>query len=102
MHYNLDFFSIEPTTIIGSILNTLILFLVLKHFLFDKVNAVLDSRRTEVSKTYEDANAALNNAKQLETEYTEKLSAAKEESAGFAKPRTAKTPRKRLRAAPTR
>lgn len=90
MHYNLDFFSIEPTTIIGSILNTLILFLVLKHFLFDKVNAVLDSRRTEVSKTYEDANAALNNAKQLETEYTEKLSAAKEESAEIVKNATKK------------
>lgn len=90
MHYNLDFFSIDFTTIVGSILNTLILFLVLKHFLFDKVNAVLDSRRTEVAKTYEDADAALNNAKQLETEYTEKLSAAKEESAEIVKNATKK------------
>lgn len=90
MHYNLDFFSIDLTTIVGSILNTLILFLVLKHFLFDKVNAVLDSRRTEVAKTYEDADAALNSAKQLETEYTEKLSAAKEESAEIVKNATKK------------
>ena len=45
MHSNFDFFSIDLTTILGSILNALILFLVLKHFLFDKVNAVLDARR---------------------------------------------------------
>ena len=90
MHFNFDFFSIDLTTIIGSILNVLILFFVLKHFLFDKVNAVLDSRRTEVAKTYEDADSALNNAKQLESEYTEKLSAAKEESAEIVKNATKK------------
>ncbi|MCM1023186.1 MAG: F0F1 ATP synthase subunit B [Prevotella sp.] len=90
MHSNFDFFSIDLTTIVGSILNTLILFLVLKHFLFDKVNAVLESRRNEVAKTYEDADSALANAKQLETEYTEKLSAAKEESAEIVKNATKK------------
>ncbi len=90
MHYNLDFFSIELTTILGSILNVLILFFVLKHFLFDKVNAVLEARKTEVAKTYEDADSALSNAKQLESEYTEKLSAAKEESAEIVKNATKK------------
>lgn len=78
---NFEFFSFDLTTIIGTILNTLILFLVIKHFLFDKVNAILESRRTEVAKTYADADKAFENAKQLETEYTDKLSAAKEESA---------------------
>lgn len=87
---NFEFFSIDLTTILGTIINTLILFLVLRHFLFDKVNAVLDSRKTEVAKTYEDADAALNNAKQLESEYTEKLSAAKEESAEIVKNATKK------------
>ncbi len=90
MHFNFDFFSIDLTTILGSIFNVLILFFVLKHFLFDKVNAVLDSRKTEVAKTYEDADAALSNAKQLESEYTEKLSAAKEESAEIVKNATKK------------
>lgn len=87
---NFEFFSIDLTTILGTIINTLILFLVLRHFLFDKVNAVLDSRRNEVAKTYEDADAALSNAKQLESEYTEKLSAAKEESAEIVKNATKK------------
>ena len=97
MHFNFDFFSIDLTTILGSICNVLILFFVLKHFLFNKVNAVLDARKTEVAKTYEDADSALNNAKQLESEYTEKLSAAKEESAEIVKNAT-----KRRRAVPTR
>lgn len=87
---NFEFFSIDLTTILGTIINTLILFLVLRHFLFDKVNAVLDSRKNEVAKTYEDADAALSNAKQLESEYTEKLSAAKEESAKIVKNATKK------------
>lgn len=90
MHFYLDFFSIELTNIVGTILNALILFLVIKHFLFDKVNAVLDSRKNEVENTYKEADAALVNAKQLETEYTDKLSAAKEESAEIVKNATKK------------
>ncbi len=86
----LDFFSIDLTTIVGTIINTLILFLVIKHFLFDKVNEILESRKTEVAKTYEDADSALSNAKRLETEYSEKLSAAKEESAEIVKNATKK------------
>ena len=34
-----EFLSIDLTTIIATLLNTLILFLVLKHFLFDKVSS---------------------------------------------------------------
>lgn len=87
---NFEFFSIDLTTILGTIINTLILFLVLRHFLFDKVNAVLDSRKNEVANTYKEADSALANAKQLESEYTEKLSAAKEESAEIVKNATKK------------
>ncbi len=76
-----EFFSIDPASIVGTILNTLILFLVIKHFLFDKVNAVLEARKDEVAKTYEDADSTLRNAKRLENEYTERLSEAREESA---------------------
>lgn len=90
MHFYLDFFSIELTTIVGTVLNALILFLVIKHFLFDRVNAVLDSRKNEIENTYKEADAALVNAKQLETEYTDKLSAAKEESAEIVKNATKK------------
>ena len=85
-----DFFGIDLTTIIGVLLNTLILFLVFKKFLFDKVNAVLEERNGDVAKTYEDADKALENAKQLEIEYTEKIAAAKGESAEIVKNATKK------------
>ncbi len=86
----MDFLSFTPTTIIGTLLNALILFLIIKHFLFDKVNAVLEERKNAVAKTYEEADAALNSAKSMEVEYTEKLSAAKEESAEIVKNATKK------------
>ncbi len=85
-----EFFGIDLTTIIGVLLNTLILFLIFKKFLFDKVNAVLDQRNSAVAKTYEEADKTLENAKQLEVEYTEKLAAAKEESAEIVKNATKK------------
>ena len=40
-----DFLSINLTTIIATWLNLLILFLVLTHFLFDKVNKVMEDRK---------------------------------------------------------
>lgn len=78
---NFEFFSIEPSTIIGVLCNTLILFLLFKKFLFAPVNKIIDERKAQVSKTYEEADAALEHAKSMESEYTEKLTAAKEESA---------------------
>lgn len=81
MHLTFDFFSIEPSTIIGVLCNTLILFLLFKKFLFAPVNKIVDERKAQVSKTYDEADAALEHAKSMENEYTEKLSAAKEESA---------------------
>jgi F-type H+-transporting ATPase subunit b len=90
MDFHFEFFSIDLTSIIGTLINTLLLFLVLKHFLFDKINAVLESRKNEVAQTYEDADTALKNAKELETEYTEKLKGAKEESAEIIRSATQK------------
>lgn len=76
-----DFLSVNLTTIIATWLNLLILTLVLKHFLFDKVNKVMDDRKNEVAQTYKDADEAKENAKKLEAEYAERISGAKEESA---------------------
>lgn len=76
-----DFLSINLTTIIGTWLNLLILFLVLKHFLFNKVNKVIEDRKNEVAQSYKDADEAKENAKKLEAEYAERMSGAKEESA---------------------
>jgi F-type H+-transporting ATPase subunit b len=75
------FFSFDYTTILGTICNTLILFLVIKHFLFDKINALLESRNAEVAATYAEADDALKSASEKEKEYTERLSGAKAEAA---------------------
>ena len=85
-----EFLSINLTTIIATLLNSLILFLVLKHFLFDKVNAVIEERKNDVSKTYEEADAAKANALELERQYDEKLGQAKEESAAIIQAATRK------------
>lgn len=90
MSTNFEFFSIDLTTIVGTLVNLLILILVVKHFLFDKVNAILDARKTEVEKTYDEADIKLKNAESLENEYTERLAGAKEESAEIIKNATKK------------
>ena len=82
---NFEFLSIDPVTIIGVLCNTMILFLVFKFVLFKRVKAVVEKRREEISKTYKEADAALESAKMKEDEYTEKLSSAKEESAEIVK-----------------
>lgn len=76
-----EFLSIDLTTIIATLLNTLILFLVLRHFLFDKVNKVIENRKNDVKETYRQADEAKENAEKLEAEYTSRLEGAKEESA---------------------
>lgn len=77
----LDFLSIDVGSIIFTLINTLILFLVLKHFLFGRVNKVLEDRQNEVSSTYKNADETLENANQLKSKYTELIAGAKEESA---------------------
>lgn len=90
MSTNLEFFSIDLTTIVGTLANLLILFLVVKHFLFDKVNAILEARKTEVEKTYEEANKMLQTAEKLEKAKLDMLEGVKEESAEIIKNATKK------------
>ena len=88
MDVTFQFFSIEPTTIIGVLINTFILLLLFKKFLFEPVNKIVEQRKGEVAKTYEDADKTLESAHALQEEYTEKLSMAKEESARIIKTAT--------------
>ena len=85
MDINFEFFSIEPSTIIGVLCNTLILFLIFKKFLFGPVNKIIEERKAQVSKTYDEADRALKKAKDMESEYAQKLEGAKEESTEMVK-----------------
>ena len=74
----LGFLSIDIGTIIFTLCNLLILFLVFKHFLFGRVHKILDERQNDVSETYNKADAALEHAKSLESEYSGLMEGAKE------------------------
>lgn len=90
MHEFLDFLTIDTGTIIGTLLNTFILFLVLRHFLFGRVNKVLEDRQKYVETQYNDADKAKESALAIEADYTQKLLNAKEESAEIIKNATKK------------
>ena len=81
----LGFLSIDIGTIIFTLCNLLILFLVFKHFLFGRVHKILDERQNDVSETYNKAAAALEHAKSLGSEYSGLMEGAKEESAQMIK-----------------
>lgn len=86
----LDFFSIDPLSMILTLINTLILFLVIKHFLFGKVNAILEQRKNDVANTYKEADEAKQAAEDMKADYTERLAKAKTESAEIVKNATKK------------
>ncbi len=82
---NLDFLSIDTGSLIFTLTNTLILFLVIKHFLFGRVNKILEERKENISSTYKKADEAMANAKKLEADYNELMADAKEKSAEIVK-----------------
>ncbi len=76
----LDVISVNIWQIIISLCNLVILFLILKHFLFKPVNKVLDDRQKAIDTDYSDAKAALENAKKTENEWNGKIKAADEKA----------------------
>lgn len=74
-----DFVGVNFWTMIFAWCNLLILYFFLKKILFKPVKNMIDSRQKEVDDMYSSAEAAENNAKALEAEYTEKLAAANAE-----------------------
>ncbi|MDD7185002.1 MAG: F0F1 ATP synthase subunit B [Ruminococcus sp.] len=82
---NLDFLTIDIGSIIFNLANTLILFLVIKHFLFKPVNDIIEQRKHDVEETYSLADEALENARQSEKKYNDLIGNAREESAKIIK-----------------
>lgn len=75
----LDIISVNVWQILISLCNLLILFLVIKKFLFAPVNRIFEARRADIDKTYAEAEEARNEAESARTSYEEKLSAVREE-----------------------
>ncbi len=76
----LEFISIDAWTIIFQICNLLILFLLVKKFLWKRVMAVLDKRQEEIDGIYNAADKAKEDADQMKQEYTQRMSNAREEA----------------------
>lgn len=75
----MPFISVDAT-LIAQLLNTAILFLLLRKFLFKPVSGMIAAREAEVAKMYEDADADREAAQKLKDEYTESLSGARQEA----------------------
>lgn len=76
----LDVISVNFWSILVSLLNLLIIFLIVKKFLFKPVNKVLDERKNAVDKIYSDANTAKTEAETNKKVYEDKLAGVREEA----------------------
>ena len=75
-----EFISITPWTIIFQICNLLILFLLIKKFLFHRVMAILDKRQQEIDGLYDAAGKDRDDAAQMKEEYSRRMSNARDEA----------------------
>ena len=71
-----EFLNINFFTALFTLVNTIILFFVLKKFLFKPVMKMIQDRQEEIDAMYANADAAESHAKALEAEYQQKLSVA--------------------------
>lgn len=86
----LDLVSIVPWEIVTQLINLLLLFLLLKHFLFKPVQNILNARQAEIDKSYADAESAQNKAEALRDEYEKRIADAKSEASDIVKAATRK------------
>lgn len=82
--------SINPTTIIFTLINALIIFLLFRFFLYKPVCNILDKRKEMAAKEISEAQAAKESAQKAEQEYMERLADAKSEAAEIMKQATAR------------
>ena len=76
----LSFVTIDVWTMIMTWGNLLILFLLMKKFLFGPVKKILDERQAIIEKDLSDASSAKEDAEKMKEEYALKLSDAKTEA----------------------
>ena len=67
--------------IVWTIVNILVLFLLLKHFLFKPITEMMDSRTAEIENNLKDAEDQKQKASELTAQYEEKLQGAHAEAA---------------------
>lgn len=83
-----EFVSMDVVTLIAQLVNLLILYKLVKHFLFKPVQNVLAKRQAEVDTLYSEANEANASAKALREDYEKHLAQAKQEASEIIKSAT--------------
>ena len=74
------FISFDTWTALFILLNTVTMFLVLKHFLFQPVLKMIKDRQDEIDNMYDEADKAKASASALQAEYQQKLAVAADTS----------------------
>ena len=82
---SLDIISVNIWQILISLINLLIIYRILKKFLFKPVQKVVNERQAQVDRIYGDANQSKAQAEQMKQEYEQKLASAREEADGLVK-----------------
>ena len=75
-----EFLNINFFTALFTLANTVTLFLVLKHYVFNPVMKIIADRQKEIDDMYADAGKAKETAAALEADYREKLAVAAQTS----------------------
>ena len=83
MQNSLEIISINIWHIVIALCNLLILFLMLKKFLYQPVKKVLADRQAAIDSRYDEADKAKSEALQSKAEWEERMAAADEEAAGI-------------------
>ncbi len=76
----LDVISVNIWQMVASLLNLVLLFLIVKHFLYKPVKKMLASRRESIDNEYNEAEKAKNKALSDKAAYEEKLLSANEKA----------------------
>ena len=77
---SLDVISVNIWSIVISLINLVLLFLIIKRFLFKPVKKVMQKRREEIESRYAAAEDAQKKAEENEARWSEKMEGAQEEA----------------------
>ena len=80
---SLEIISVNIWSILVSLENLLIMFLILKRFLFKPVQKMMAARKQQVDQIYQDAKENRDSAINMKQEYEARLAAAREEADGL-------------------
>ena len=91
---SLDIISVNLWNTLLSLANLVIIFLIIRKFLFKPVQKVMTERQNQVDKIYSDAGESLNAAKELKQEYEQHMASARQEADDLIKNATRSAQRK--------